>query len=183
MTTEKAPSRGDGLPTTARLLHDHGCWACCGQVYAPGVPRCLRCGTLKHYVRQAQERSLRAGGKLLPGLSVRVGRRAGKWAPYRSRAEFEYREHLMGQDPPPFRVLYEAVTFRIAAGVRYTPDFLVHDGRGRRAVEVKGGYNRAAGVVKLKVAAGILFREHGLRLFLAERVRGEWVETDIPAEW
>lgn len=51
---------------------------------------------------------------------------------------------------------FEALTFKIGEGVRYTPDFVVLNADGTLyAVEVKGGYVRDDATVKFKVAAGL----------------------------
>lgn len=48
---------------------------------------------------------------------------------------------------------YEAVTLRLADGVRYTPDFLVEASNRRMTlIEVKGGYIRDDARIKLRVA-------------------------------
>lgn len=74
---------------------------------------------------------------------------------FKSKAEARYAQLLESQkrDGLILDWRYEAVTLRLADGVRYTPDFLVRLPHGRmRLVEVKG-HMREAARVRLRVAA------------------------------
>ena len=68
---------------------------------------------------------------------------------------------------------YEAITFRLADGVRYTPDFLLtdHDG-GMAIVEVKGGYIRDDARIKLRVAVA---QFPGFAWYLAQYKASAWI--------
>ena len=68
---------------------------------------------------------------------------------------------------------YEAITLKLAEGVRYTPDFLLADHDGEMTlVEVKGGYIRDDARIKLRVAAG---QFPGFAWYLAVCSKGAWV--------
>ena len=74
---------------------------------------------------------------------------------YKSKAEARYAQLLEAQKRDGLITdwKYEAITLRLADGVRYTPDFLVRLPHGRmRLVEVKG-HMREAARVRLRVAA------------------------------
>lgn len=71
-----------------------------------------------------------------------------------NKTEAAFLAWLTSEREHPTRVLTQAVTLRIANGVRYTPDFIVHGAPSLIAYEVKG-FMRDDAAVKLKVAASL----------------------------
>lgn len=72
---------------------------------------------------------------------------------FKSKAEARYAQLLEAQKRDGLITdwKYEAITLRLADGVRYTPDFMVRIGDRMRLVEVKG-HMREAARVRLRVA-------------------------------
>lgn len=72
---------------------------------------------------------------------------------FKSKAEARYAQLLEAQKRDGLITdwRYEAITLRLADGVRYTPDFMVRIGDRMRLVEVKG-HMREAARVRLRVA-------------------------------
>lgn len=78
---------------------------------------------------------------------------------------------------------HHPLTLILPGGVRYTPDFLVASEAYPNApdalqfLEVKGwSKNRRDGITRLKVASGCV---PWATFKLIERVKGEWIETEI----
>lgn len=71
-----------------------------------------------------------------------------------NKTEQAFFDHLSQQQANP--VLSQAITLRLANGVRYTPDFMIAGGPGAyvSAYEVKG-FMRDDAAIKLKVAAAL----------------------------
>lgn len=87
---------------------------------------------------QAQVRA-----QLQPPATVKPTRRLVEQTTSRkqpTKTEAAYRREVLDRNPAVSGVAYEALTFRLANGHRYTPDWVYwHDGR-LHCVEVKGGY-------------------------------------------
>src|SRR5690554_6901726 len=88
------------------------------------------------------------------GVVATAPENAPKGPKFKSKAEARYAQILEAQvrcgQIRSWR--YEAVTLVLADGVRYTPDFLLHENDGRMTlVEVKG-HMREAARVRLRVA-------------------------------
>jgi len=66
---------------------------------------------------------------------------------------------------------FEAITLRLANGVRYTPDYLTYGPKGTRIYEVKGEYIYEDAKIKLKVAPS---QFHFWEFYLAQWIKGEW---------
>lgn len=79
---------------------------------------------------------------------------------------------------PPSKIKAQAVTLKLANGLRYTPDFFAfHDGK-IMAWEVKGAFAYEDSIVKLKVAA-VAWPE--IQFTLAWKKGGVWKEQRILA--
>lgn len=80
-------------------------------------------------------------------------------------------------DPLVARFVFEGVSFRLANGARFTPDFIVFMVDGSIQIhEIKGSHSREAAIVRLKVAAG-LFPE--FQFFIQRLANGRWAESRI----
>ena len=74
---------------------------------------------------------------------------------------------------------FEAITFKLADDLRYTPDFLVIGAPGYATIqfhEIKGGYIREDAIVKFKVARN-LYPWFSWRMM--QYKKGEWNEVLI----
>ena len=94
----------------------------------------LRIEDLPPKMRQQVEAELREYDR--PAAKQAIPAEPPKPKRHQTKTESEYaRLYLSGKNP-----VYEALTFRLANGHRYTPDWVYwHDGR-LHCVEVKGGY-------------------------------------------
>ncbi len=91
---------------------------------------------------------------------------------FRSKAEARYADILEGQrrNGQIQKWRHEAITLKLADGVRFTPDFLVDENDGRMTlIEVKGEYIRDDARIKLRVAVEMY---PGFRWFLVIAKRG-----------
>lgn len=104
--------------------------------------------------------------------------RQSKKQPNKTEKRFEL-EHLevWKRDDAIFEYQFEAVTLRLANGVRYIPDYLV-DSPGNKAqiYEVKGGYIREDAMIKLKVAAT---QFKCFEFYLAQYKKRHWTITRV----
>lgn len=66
---------------------------------------------------------------------------------------------------------FEAITLKLANGVRYTPDYVAYGIGAIRVYEVKGGFIREDAKIKLKFAAQ---QFHFFEFYLAQYEKGEW---------
>ena len=57
-----------------------------------------------------------------------------------TKTEMAYRGEVLDRNPAVIGVAYEALTFRLANGHRYTPDWVYWAGSRLHCVEVKGAY-------------------------------------------
>lgn len=94
-------------------------------------------------------------------------------------------EHARNLDARPdvARYVFEGISFRLATGARYTPDFFVCMKPGAKGYpyeihEVKGGLIQEAAMVRLKVAAAN-FPE--FRFVMWQKKNGVWTEKEIPS--
>jgi hypothetical protein len=98
------------------------------------------------------------------------------YAPYRSRWEKEYAEHLELQRMA--KVIswwkYEPMTFRLADGAKFKPDFMVGYGPAVIEFDEIKGFERPAAILRWKVAAELypMFRWR----MLTKR-DGAWIVT------
>ena len=101
---------------------------------------------------------------------------------FRSKLEAAYAASLemAKQAGEILRYDYEPISFKLATGKRYRPDFMVVDRHGIAFHEVKGRWmkNRRDGMTHLIWAAQ---RYPMFRWILIERERGAWIETVIDA--
>jgi len=113
-----------------------------------------------------------------PGLlkpSIRIPRRRKQSAPER-----EYGV-LLTSEFPGAEVRYEALSFRLSSGARYTPDWIVLQGRETLAVvEVKGGYRLPSAARSLLAFKEAAAQFPGLPWRFAEKREGTWIVT-VPA--
>ena len=87
------------------------------------------------------------------------------------RFELEYLE-LWRRERAIDSYQFEAITLKLANGVRYTPDYLVSAiGKTAKIFEVKGGFIREDAKIKLKVAAAEFSQ---FEFYLAQYSKGEW---------
>lgn len=97
-------------------------------------------------------RSIDIGEARLSGTPP-TGRRNRQAGGYRSKLEARFAEELERQraEGKWDMVRYEPITFRLAHGVRYTPDFVRAKDNRITIYEVKGwGKNRRDGITRLK---------------------------------
>ena len=111
-------------------------------------------------------------GQIPPAKPVPASERRGP-----NKTEAEYRQyHLRSLD-----ARYEALTFRLANGHRYTPDWIVfEDGRPTQCHECKGSY-----ALHSQQRARLAFDQarvefHGLRWFWAVKTANGWEVTPAP---
>lgn len=102
---------------------------------------------------QLQPPDLRPGGTLtfLPPPKKRL-RQSSRELNKTETAFGEYLRRICGQD---VTIHSQAITVRLANGLRYTPDYVVVAGPKVTVYEVKGPYAREDSIVKLKVAASV----------------------------
>lgn len=92
--------------------------------------------------------------------------------------EAEYGERLVGMAwPERIGIFYEAIKLPLADRTTYTPDWVVVTRDGIEFHEVKG-FPRAAGMVKLKIAAEMY---PWAKFVLATKKNGRWVLRLIPS--
>ena len=100
------------------------------------------------------------------------------WHPYRSKWEHEYAKRLdmLKAAGVVTSWRYEAHSFTIGAGAKYTPDFHVVFADERVEWHEVKGYRREAAMVRLKVAALAFPNEP---FVLVTKVKGEWTFKHI----
>lgn len=109
----------------------------------------------------------------LPSKSHSPRRQAGAM----NRTENRYAEQLEG-DRLAGKIRawwFEAVTLRLATGVRYTPDFLVERTDGTLECHEVKGFWRDDARIKIKLAAD----QFPFRFVAVQLRRGEWVFEDF----
>lgn len=80
-------------------------------------------------------------GMELPGLPPAATKTVGRVAKTPNKTEADYRRQVLDTNPAIRAVVYEGLTFRMANGHRYTPDWVCVDSSGRLiCIEVKGAY-------------------------------------------
>ena len=102
------------------------------------------------------------------------------WAPYRSKWEKAYANHLATRKAAGLisSWAYEPEKLVIGVGAVYTPDFRVIENDGSIThTEVKG-YHREAAIVRIKAAA---LRYPDRKFVLVTRLNGEWHHRTIGA--
>lgn len=98
-----------------------------------------------------------------------------------NKTEAEYAEHLYSRKlaGEVLEYWFEAMTFKLADGCRYTPDFIVFLADGTlEAHEVKGFWSDDA-KVKIKVAAGMFPFRFVAMTRIAKKHGGGWKETEF----
>lgn len=94
--------------------------------------------------------------------------------PLMNKLETEFFERVKDRS---YRNTYpQAITFRLANGVRYTPDLCVIGAAGIDCFEIKGKKMWDDAIVKIKVAATIYPRIHWWMVWKKE---GVWMEQEI----
>jgi len=98
---------------------------------------------------------------------------------FRSKAEFAWSQRLEARrlQGEIDRWCYEGITLKLGADCRYTPDFFAVFRDGRLELhEVKGGYIRPDGLVKLRAAAT---RFPEFRFVLCQLVKTRWEIEEV----
>ena len=96
--------------------------------------------------------------------------------PKSNKLESDYGNLLKAMFPSN-EVLEQAVTFRLANGVRYTPDWvMLAEVDGLYCYEIKGRKSWDDSIVKLKVAASTYPKVHW---YLCDKPDGSWREQEV----
>jgi len=98
-----------------------------------------------------------------------------------SKTETDYRRQVLDTNPAIRSVWYEGLTFRLANGHRYTPDWVCLDVSGKvLCIEVKGGY-RLGSYQRARLAFDQAAIEHPWAVWIwAENRNGEWRRGQPP---
>jgi hypothetical protein len=107
-----------------------------------------------------------------PGEAVKRMRQSSK--PLLNGLETSFLSHLCSEEYLPSEVYSQAITLRLANGLRYTPDFFIF--RDQTAWEVKGKWVDGDSFPKLKMAASVFLH---ISFRLVWKVDGVWHEQVI----
>jgi len=99
-----------------------------------------------------------------------------------TKTEAAYRREVLDPNPAVENVWFEALTFRLANGHRYTPDWTFWSGGRLHCVEVKGSY-RLGSYQRARLAFDQAAIEHPWAAWIwAERTKDGWETRPAPRQ-